>query len=81
MSSNPFEQITFPSIQQLPKQNLNICAIGTPENYKLDTILNKLQKYDKKDISKNRNYDKNKLLIYHRFEFYRYLFSKYMNFV
>ena len=39
MSSNPFEQITFPSIQQLPKQNLNICAIGTPENYKLDTIL------------------------------------------
>ena len=45
----------------------------------IDTIFNTLQKYDK--INKNINFNTNKLMIYHRFEFYRYLFSKYMNFL
>ena len=51
------------------------------ECYKMDSILNTLQKYDKFNINKNVNYNTNKLLIYHRFEFYRYLFIKYMKFV
>ena len=38
MSSNPIIQTTYPQIPA-PKSDLNICAIGTPENYNLDRIL------------------------------------------
>ena len=38
MSSNPYIQTTTPPIVE-PKSALNICAIGIPENYKLDNIL------------------------------------------
>ena len=59
MSSNPIQQITYPPIQQQPKPNLNICAIGTPENYKLDTILPSyitLLRYDDNTNSRCFNY-------------------------
>jgi len=58
---------------------LNLINSNKIECYMIDTIFNKLQKYDK--INKNINFNTNKLMIYHRFEFYRYLFSKYMNFL
>jgi hypothetical protein len=38
MSSNPINQACLPAIAS-PKSGLNICAIGTPENYKLNNIL------------------------------------------
>ena len=38
MSSNPINQACLPSIIS-PKSGLNICAIGTPENYNLSNIL------------------------------------------
>ena len=38
MSSNPIAPFCYPSMTT-PKSGLNICAIGTPENYKLDNIL------------------------------------------
>ena len=38
MSSNPINQACLPAISA-PKSGLNICAIGTPENYKLNNIL------------------------------------------
>jgi hypothetical protein len=38
MSSNPINQACLPAISG-PKSGLNICAIGTPENYKLNNIL------------------------------------------
>jgi hypothetical protein len=38
MSSNPINQASLPAIPG-PKSGLNICAIGTPENYKLNNIL------------------------------------------
>ena len=60
---------------------LNLVDNNRIQCYKMDNIINKLKNYDKKDKNKNRNYDKNKLLIYHRFEFYRYLFIKYMKFL
>ena len=37
MSSNPLTPLTTPSI--IPTNGLNICAIGTPENYSLSNIL------------------------------------------
>ena len=38
MSSNPYMQYSDPPTI-VPKLGLNICAIGTPENYRLDNIL------------------------------------------
>ena len=38
MSSSPYIQATTPAIIA-PKSGLNICAIGTPENYRLENIL------------------------------------------
>ena len=55
MSSNPIIQTTYPQIPT-PKPNLNICAIGTPENYNLDRILPSyitLLRYDIDSLSFN----------------------------
>ena len=38
MSSNPIMQACSPAIAT-PKSGLNVCAIGTPENYNLNNIL------------------------------------------
>jgi hypothetical protein len=38
MSSNPIIQKTYPQTPT-PKSGLNICAIGVPENYRLDRVL------------------------------------------
>jgi hypothetical protein len=38
MSTNPIEPFCYPPMENR-KTDLNICAIGTPENYKLDNIL------------------------------------------
>jgi hypothetical protein len=60
---------------------LNLVNNNNIECYKMDSILNNLQSYDKKKRYNTINYNKNKLIIYHRFEFYRYLFIKYMKIV
>ena len=55
MSSNPIIQTTYPQIPT-PKPNLNMCAIGTPENYNLDRILPSyitLLRYDIDSLSFN----------------------------
>jgi hypothetical protein len=38
MSTNPIDPFCYPPMTTA-KDSLNICAIGTPENYKLDNIL------------------------------------------
>ena len=55
MSSNPIMQTTYPQITA-SKPGLNICAIGTPENYNLDKILPSymtLLRYDTPDHNFN----------------------------
>jgi hypothetical protein len=56
MSSNPIIQKTYPQTPT-PKSGLNICAIGVPENYRLDRVLPsymQLLRYD--SLEHNFNY-------------------------
>ena len=53
MSCNPLTPTTTPQIP-IAKSGLNICAIGTPENYKLDNILPSYISLLRYDDSANR---------------------------